>query len=224
MKPYKNALLISVTILLFIAVIIARLWQAGIIVFDYAEFVAREYVRWNGREYSLIGGEYSEGKTVARDKNDFSMKIKEVNEDPSHTFIVVRSFLDQSLLVADDYEVPTSGELTTVCWDEKYIKDSQFLEAVSRIYSERKALFSYATDGIWIEDENHKMEALYFAYDGCPVTTNFIGYMGKVYGKWAITTYISNDTRNPDGSPKEYRVDCYEIPEEYGEILSKYWG
>ena len=64
---------------------------------------------WNGREYSSISGEYSEGRTIAKGEEDWV--IDSVNEDPTHTFIVARSFLDQYLMVADDYTVPAKYSL-----------------------------------------------------------------------------------------------------------------
>ena len=71
--------------------------------------------------------------------------------------------------------------------------------------------------------ENQFMEELYYAYENCPVATNFMGYMGKVNGEWVITTEISQDTRNEDGSAKLYPVSCYRIPSQYWDVLSEYF-
>ena len=38
------------------------------------------------------------------------LKINEVKEDPTHTFIVLRSFLDQWLLVQEDYVIPSNSD------------------------------------------------------------------------------------------------------------------
>ncbi len=223
MKKHK-IILYCLPIVLLAAVITFMLWDTGIIFFDRADMVCLEYVNWNGKEYSLIGGEYTEGKTIARDKNDWHWKINMVEEDPSHTFIVARGFLDQTLLVSDDYIVPKEGELTTVSWHGTYITDASFLDAMTKIEAEKTTTFTYETDGIYQLKDNQHMRRLYFAYENCPVTTNFKGYMGKVNDKWVITTYISNDTRNEDGSSKMYSVSCYEIGEEYWDVLSKYFS
>ena len=86
------------------------LWNSGFIVFDHSAIVHMEGMSWKGQDYSFAGGEYTEGRTIAKSKNGW--KIKEVKEDPSHTFVVARSFLDQYLYVSDDYTVPTSGKIS----------------------------------------------------------------------------------------------------------------
>ena len=89
------------------------------------------------------------------------------------------------------------------------------MDALAKIEAEKTTSFTYETDGIFALTDNQHMRRLYFAYDNCPIATNYKGYMGKVNGAWVITTYISHDTRNEDGSPKPYSVGCYVIPEEY---------
>ena len=37
------------------------------------------------------------------------LRINEIAEDPTHTFIVLRSFMDQWLLVREDYIIPADG-------------------------------------------------------------------------------------------------------------------
>ncbi len=213
--------IISCLIIFAVAVkIILTVWDSGVFLYDHSAKICLEYVSWNGKEYSNIGGVYTEGRTLARGKDGW--KIKMVEEDPSHTFIVARGFLDQALLVSDDYDVPASGTLTAVSWNGVYITDSLFLDAVSKIDAEKMTSFTYQTDGIYIIKENQYMNELYFAYENCPVATNYKGYMGKVNGEWVITTYISEDTRNYNGSPKSYPVSCYRIPSEYWDILSEY--
>ncbi len=223
-KHVAKIKIILIGLLLFIvsAGIVFKLWESGAFIFDRAAHISMEYVEWNGKKYSDISGEYSEGRTIAKGKGDWV--INAVEEDPTHTFIVVRSFLDDRLLVSDDYAVPTDGELTVACWNGKYITDTAFLDAVSKIESEKTTSFTYETDGIFQLTDHQHMRQLYFSYEDCPVATNFKGYMGKVHGEWVITTFISQDTRNEDGSPKPYSVNCYVIPSEYWDILSKYFS
>lgn len=92
-------LIVSVAVLsLFIGVLI---WN-GTIVFDYsAKVVGENRVYWHGVEYVPASGEYREGKTIAR--TDDGWMINEVEGDKSHTYIVLRSFLDQYLLVRSDH-------------------------------------------------------------------------------------------------------------------------
>ncbi|MGN0172609.1 MAG: hypothetical protein ACI39E_07480 [Acutalibacteraceae bacterium] len=177
---------------------------------------------WNGACYSLVSGDYTEGQIIAKSE-DGAWNIKEVKEDPTHTFLVARSFLDQYLYVSDEYAVPASGEITAVCWGGKYIQDTAFLQRIAKIESEKTASFTYQTEGIFMLTEHQHMKRLYYAYEDCPVATEYKGYMGKVEGKWVITTYISSDQKNKDGSPKPYYVSCYAIPDEYVQILERYF-
>ena len=202
-------------------VFLLKLWESGAFIFDRSAQVSSEFVIWNGKEYSYISGIYSEGRTIAKGNHDW--KINAVKEDPTHTFVVARSFLDQYLVVSDDYAVPQSGKLTTVCWNGQYITDEEFLNVVAKIEAERFTSFTYETDGIYQFTDDQHMREMYFAYDNCPVATNFIGYMGKVRGEWVITTDISQDTINPDGFPKAYEVGCYVIPDEYVEMIDDYF-
>lgn len=221
----KKSVRITIVCLLFSAIAIFicfKLWESGVFA-ERAEYVSSERVIWNGKEYSSISGEYTEGRTIAKSKEG-NWTINSVEEDPSHTFIVARSFLDQYLFVADDYTVPASGKLTAVSWNGVYITDTSFLDAVSKIEAEKSTSFTYETDAIFQLTENQHMRELSFAYENCPVATNYKGYMGKVNGEWVITTYISRDTRNDDGSPKPYSVSVYVIPDEYRDILSEYFS
>ena len=215
-KTFLIILFCSLTVLIA-GITVFILWQTDAFVFDRSAQIHANHATWKGRNYSPISGQYSEGKTLAKDK-DSGWKIIEVEEDPSHTFISIRSFLDDYLMVADDYEVPTSGELTTAYWNRTYITDTEFLHAVSQIAAQRTTSFTYKTDGIERLTDTQQMKKLYFAYEDCPIATNYIGYLGKVNGEWVMTTEISQaDYPNP------YFVSCYKIPEEYWDILSEHF-
>lgn len=201
-------------IVLIFAAVIFRLWEAGAFIFTHAVDIRSNHVTWNGKDYLPVSGEYTEGRTLAKAESG-GWVINAVKEDPTHTFVVARSFLDQYLMVLDEYTVPEEGELTVVSWNGVYISDALFLEAVSKIEAERTTSFSYQTDGIFQLTENQHMRRLCFAYENCPVATNYKGYMGKVNGEWVITTYISQDTTS---------VDCYQIPYQYWDILSEYFS
>lgn len=221
LKKIGKILLICLLIFIFTAAAFV-LWENGAFILIRTADANLEHTTWNGKEYSPIGGVYTEGRTIAKGKDSWT--IDAVREDPTHTFIVVRSFLDQNLMVSDDYTVPTAGELTTVSWNGVYISDSRFLEAISKIEAEKTTSFTYQTEGIFVHTENQYMEEIYFAYENCPVATNFKGYMGTVNGEWVITTEISQDTRNEDGSAKLYPVSCYRIPSQYWDVLSQYFS
>ena len=223
MKKHYKIMLGCILVSVVVGSIAFKLWDAGAFIFDRSAYVSSNHMTWNGIEYSRISGDYTEGKTIAKGKN-CDWVVNMVEEDPSHTFIVARSFLDQYLLVSDDYIVPTTGKLTTVSWNGTYITNEFFLDAIANIEAEKTTTFTYETDGIYQLTDTQHMRCLYFAYESCPVATNFKGYMGKVNGEWVITTYISPDTRNDDGSPKPYAVSCYKIPSEYWDVISKYFS
>ena len=216
----KKALLTAAIILAITTAVLLLLFLNGIIVFDHSGQRRGEGVYWKGSLYVPCSGEYSEGKTIA--KTEDGWHINEVKEDPSHTFIVLRSFLDQSLLVKEDYQIPTEGSVTSVVWGKQKITDKEFLKTISELISQATSDYSYETEGIFQSTEGQQMRYLYVAFDNCPVATQNLGYMGTIGGVWYITTEISSDQYNEDGSPKAYTVWCYTIPNEYIPTLEKY--
>ena len=217
----KKKTLFAVLIIFAITVaVLLLLFANGIIVFDHNAQRRGEGVYWKGSLYVPCSGEYSEGKTIA--KTEDGWHINEVKEDPTHTFIVLRSFLDQSLLVKEDYQIPTEGSVTSVVWGKQKITDKEFLKTISELISQATSDYSYETEGIFQSTEGQQMRYLYVAFDNCPVATQNLGYMGTIGGVWYITTEISSDQYNEDGSPKAYTVWCYTIPNEYIPTLEKY--
>lgn len=201
-------------IVLVMALLLVHLVTNGIIVFDHSGVRRGEGVYWNDVLYVPASGEYNEGKTIA--KTNDGWQINEVEEDDTHTFIVLRSFLDQSLLVREDYDIPSTGETTTLYWNGKSIADDEFKQAVIEILSGAKSDFEYVTDGIFQLKDGQKMRLLCAGYDGCPIATEYIGYMGTVDGIW----YLAMDWPFRE----QGKVSCYTIPEEYTDILSRYFS
>ncbi len=222
MKKYSNRIRIFLFISLLALWIGAILWRSGVLVFDHSAKFGLESLVWNDRIYKSASGEYTEGRTIAKTE-DRKWDINEVKEDPSHKFVVVRSFLDEYLYVAEDYVIPTSGRITTVSWAGTYISDEVFLKTISEIEAEKTTSFDYETEAIFALNENQRMKRIYLAFEGCPITTEYRGYLGKINGKWVMTTYISEDQRNEDGSPKKHSVGCYLIPEKYHDVLQVYY-
>lgn len=216
----KKALLAAAIILAITAAVLLLLFANGIIVLDHSGQRRGEGVYWNGSLYVPCSGEYSEGKTIA--KTEDGWQINEVKEDSSHTFIVLRSFLDEYLLVKEDYQIPSEGRVTSAVWGKQKISDEEFLTAISELISQATSDYSYETEGIFQSTEGHLMRFLCVAFENCPVATQNLGYMGMIDGTWYITTEISPDQYNEDGSPREYKVWCYTIPNEYIPTLEKY--
>lgn len=74
---------------------------SGLLVSDHsAEWRGQDTIYWNGSYYDACSGDYREGKTIAKTTDGWD--INEIEGDPSHTYIVARSFLDQYLFVKRD--------------------------------------------------------------------------------------------------------------------------
>ena len=198
----KAAIFLFCLFLLFF--LIFYLSDRGVFVKDHSADVGTELMYWRGKTYVLAGGEYSKGKRIAK-STDGSWDINEVEEDPSHTFVVV----GKDIYVADDYAIPETGNITKVYWNRKSIEDEEFIKAITEIVDEKTTPLSFDSDSL---HNFNSMGQLYLAYEGCPVATIFKGYMGKAYGKWVIATYISPD-----------QYDAYAIPEKYWSVLEKYF-
>ena len=87
---------------------------------------------------------------------------------------------------------------------------------MTEVISRAKPDFEYVTEGIFQLKDNQKMRLLHVGYDGCPLATEYVGYMGIVEGKWYLTVNL------PDGESGS--VSCYTIPEKYTDILNRYFS
>ena len=201
-------------IVVALVAIFALMVANGIIVFDHsAERGFENSIKWKGVTYMPVSGKYKEGKTIAKTKDGF--QINEVEGDDSHTFLVMRSFLDQWLVVREDYVIPISGKITKASWGLRFIEDEDFLTAVEEIVEKATADFVYdnSENDIYQYKGDNVMRELLVAYEGCPVPTNYVAYMGLSDGRWCITI----------GDYVKEKIDCYYIPDEYIPILEKYF-
>ena len=201
-------------IVLVMTLLFVFLFENGIIVFDHSGVRKGEGVYWNDVLYVPSSGAHSEGKTIAKTTDGW--QINEVEEDPSHTFIVLRSFLDNYLLVREDYEIPASGDISLAWWNGKIINDDEFLDAIINILANAEATFTHETDGIFQLTDRQHMRLLRVGYADCPIATEHGGYLGTIDGTW----YLSLEQTDDDTGA----VCCYEIPQEYIPVLSKYFS
>lgn len=177
---------------------------------------AKRNETYRGFVYIPCSGEYTEGKTIAKTKDGWS--INKVQEDDSYAFIVLRSFLDQYLYVREDYVIPQSGNVSTAYWGGITIQDEDFLSAISNIIQNSQSDFEFETGGIFQLNDNQRMKQLSIGYASCPVATNYIGYMGVHKGTWYLTTNISDQ----DDESETQVVSCYTIPEKHINTLASY--
>lgn len=213
-KSAKILCVISVCMIAIFLGILLFYWLLfdGAIVFDHSGIRYADSFQWKGNHYVLASGRYHEGKTIA--KTNAGDQINEVEGDKSHTFLVLRDFLDDDLYVREDYEIPTSGEITTVWWNDS-IDDENFWDALTKILAKAKTDFQYVTDSPYSHENGREMYQLYVGYDHCPVATENLGYMGTINGVWCITTSIEE---TEDG---QYLISCYQIPSQYIFQLTK---
>ena len=194
----------------------------GVIVFDRSAVLNSEELYWNGNTYISCSGIHSEGKTIAKTA-DGKWNINEIKEDPSHTFIVVRSFLDDSLYVRKDYQIPQSGDADIVYLDGNKIDDESFLDAVSQIYFSNEETVEHTTNDIHLKTDTQDMRAVYVGFNDCPVAV-FMGYIGKIDGEWVIITDLSALKENDDGSGTPYKIECQKINQKHIQILENHFN
>lgn len=83
------------------AAVLFWLFSSGVIVFDHSgERRGEGSLYWNGCVYVPASGDYDEGRTIAKTTDGW--QINEVEGDPEHIYVVLRSFLDDYLLVRED--------------------------------------------------------------------------------------------------------------------------
>ena len=88
----------TLCLMALLGIVVVYLLSRGIIVFDHSAQRAGEGFRWKGELYiPTSAADYTEGKTIAKTTDNW--QLNRVEEDDSHTFMVIRSFLDQWLCV-----------------------------------------------------------------------------------------------------------------------------
>lgn len=187
---------------------------------DHSAVLTGRTLTWKDCTYTATYGEYTCGEFVAR-TSDYNDDIYEIVGDEEHNFVEVSYGLglDQELYVAKDYVIPTSGEITAVYWNRERITDETFCNAVAEMLSTEWETFEYKTEALFMLTDTQHVRKLYLAYNGCPVGTEYAGYMGKINGKWVIIPTI------PDYKYREeHTVICKEIPDEYNEIIEPYFS
>ena len=220
MKKFKNKNVITYAVwVIFGLMLIFGLFVfvSNLIVLDRSAEFVHGGLQWKNAVYIPCSGEYTEVKTIAK-TSDGKWNINSVKEDNSHTFVVVRSFLDQQLFVREDYVIPRDGEVTAIAWDGIKITDYSFCQAVNEIYTNDGETFEYNTEGIFMLTETQRMRKVYFSYENCPVAVNSRGWMGKINNQWVITLDLSDQYENG-----AYQYTCKIIPEQYSHLLEKYF-
>lgn len=187
-----------------------------------ARWINQGSFSWQGNVYTMTTGIYREGRTIAKTE-DGSFDVNEVQGDPDHIFLVVRTGIDQALYVREDYLIPSDGVVTTVCWGSARLTDEELCSAVEELTANAKTDFIREMDEPYSHTEDWEMKSLYLAYQDCPVPTQYMGELGHSSGKWVITTnIIPAKSEAPYGQQGPYEVSCAYVPEELAAQMEKY--
>lgn len=196
----------------------------GVIILGVAVYAAVSYfsvdrtARAVGEKGFIIQGESyvsipvgftKEGKTVAKADN---FDIMEIPEDESHTFLAVRSFLDNWIIVKESYVIPTSGKLNVAYVNHERIADGEKLKMAQSILDNN---FQGAYDIKFsdIRDIYNATMDIYVGYGDCPVGTDRIGVIGNINGQ--LVFIKADDIKNDD-----LQCTCYVLNKEYQELYS----
>ena len=143
--------------------------------------------------------------------------VYEIDEDKSHTFLLLKSFTGEQYIVKENYQIPTAGKVNCVYVDGQRIEDKEILEAFNEI------LTTKYNDGTYYYISNNKEEQkrwkhFVLGYEDCPVgTDNSIDGIAKIDSKWVIVFNSDLGQKDENG----YQAIYYEISPECGKIFEK---
>lgn len=185
---------------------------------DRSAVYSAEGLRWNGTFYKTCSGFYEEGKTIAK-TTDGNFDINEIENDPEHNFVVVRSFTDDSLFVRSDYNVPDSGNPNTVYLGTNKIENTADKNILSDIFLNESETFSLTAT----HNDVNKWQSVSIGYSGCPVAI-FRGYIGFADGNYFFTVDLSDMKAKDDESGTQFTVVCKTINKKYDSLLNAYFN
>ena len=216
----KTKIIIALILLAVPALLFAVMLHSGAIVLDRSGVHNGENeLYWNGKHYIACGGQYEFEKRIA--KTTDGLNINSIKGDPDRNFVVLSSFLDSYLLVDEGYDIPQSGKISSAYWNFTKVKDGEFLQFLAEAMQNAPD-FRYETDeSVAFKTESHCMGVVFVGYNNCPVSSVYVGYLGKIRGEWYLATDIPDDIYNADGTVKPHTVLCYTVPEKYTPLLEK---
>lgn len=162
-----------------------------------------------GEKYVAISIGYTkEGKTIAKADG---FDIMEISEDKDHTFLAVRSGLDNWTIMKESYKIPTSGKLNVAYCNHERITEGEKLSMVQSILDENyQGNFVIKTDAE--ADIYNATNDIYVGYEDCPVGTDRIGSIGNING--SLVFIKAEDMKNGD-----LQYTCYILNDEYQDLF-----
>lgn len=199
--------LIVILPLLLIAVLIGTFAVRNFVVFDHSAQINTDWgFVWKDVQYIPVTIEA--GKTTkCIAKTTDGQKIKEYEDDPSHTFLELRSFLDNNSVVREDYVIPTEGTISCVYISNTRLTDSTLYPKIKEILEcDFESSFFIKSKMIYSLGKR-----ITIGYNDCPVGTQFEGVIGNINGKWVFI--YPQDVGHIKPSSPETTYECHIIPE-----------
>ena len=188
-------------------------------------YTSSNEVTWKGKTYVLCDDtfnydvEFKRGKAITQCGKGGNI-LYEVVGDTQHNFLVDTSFSERDdLYISQDYVIPEEGKLTSVYINGRKVTNKKLLDAIEQLYSSDDGdFFLYKVKDNFHRDYNIFAKKVHLSYEGCPVGSDYKGYIGKVDGKWCYF----HDYPGYRVSQKE-TIPCFEIDEELLPIIKKYF-
>ncbi len=149
-------------------------------------WIGLESINIDGVQYKYYGYDFTdEGKVIAYIDD---WRIKEIPEDPSHTFLVVRSLRDQYYIMRADYDVPESGKVSCAYIGGKRTVNKEMLDALTEIMAMQFTEGNQINlSNIRKSGEDLMLKSVNVGYEDCPVATDYSIYdIGKRDSDWII--------------------------------------
>jgi len=235
MKKFKLSMMIiilALVILISLAVVmtVGYLKYEGIIPPKdrsalHSHELSTHTITWKGKKYRLCDEnfyydvKYDRGKAITQ-CSECKDLLYEVSGDVDHHFLIDPCFNERdSLYVSEDYVLPKEGELTAVYVNGRKITNKKLLDAIEKLYSSDDGdFFLYKVKESFNRDQNIFAKKVNLSYEGCPIGSDYKGYIGKVDGKWCYF----HDYPKYRVALKE-TIPCFEIDEELIAIIDKYF-
>ena len=203
-KRKLNNFLIVLTIIAVILIINHFARHTG-------EFIDGKFF-WRGSYYHEINSysyEYKQGERLGKTKNH-EFNISSIEGDDKHIFLKLWNFSDDFTYIRDDYEISSIGEITTIYIDYRKYDNKEFCDAMdtllfSGFINDKREKYIIETDEI-----NYLTDYIMLSFNGCPVGTEFVGYIGIINNKWVYIP-VQEIKTDKNGFAKTTSFTCYVI-------------